>query len=118
MSLLNSLYRITSATESGKYEIAFNANHSIFAGHFPGNPIVPGACLVQIAEELLSQQLQQPVQWTSLHNLKFRQIVTPDMPIVFQLTTQENSKCSVLISHVDNPHAQFTATYLCAHSNL
>ena len=118
MSLLNSLYHITSADGQGKYEVSFDPGHSIFAGHFPGNPIVPGACLVQIAEELLSQYLEQPIQWTNIHNLKFRQIVTPDLPIVFVLTPQENNKCSVLINYLDNPHAQFTATYLCAHSNL
>lgn len=118
MSLLNSLYHITSADGQGKYEISFDAGHSIFAGHFPGNPIVPGACLVQIAEELLSQHLGQPIRWINIHNLKFRQIVTPDLHIVFALTSQANNKCSVLITCLDNLHAQFTATYLCAHSNL
>ena len=118
MSLQNSLYHITSADGAGKYEIAFNATHPIFDGHFPGNPIVPGACLVQIAEELLSHQLQQPIRWTAIHNLKFRQVVTPDMLIAFVLTPQEDNKCSVLITHLDNPHAQFTATYLCAHSDI
>ena len=67
MSLLNSLYHITATDEQGIH-IRFNADHPVFAGHFPGAPVVPGACLVQIAEELLAQQLQQHAQLTGIHN--------------------------------------------------
>ena len=117
MSLLNSLYHIT-ATDEHEIHIRFDANHPVFAGHFPGAPVVPGACLVQIAEELLAQQLQHPAQITGIHNLKFRQTVTPDMPVTFHITLQEDNKCAVLITHIDTPNVQFTATYLCAHSNV
>ncbi len=118
MSLLNNLYRITSADGKGFFCIVFDASHPIFAGHFPGEPIVPGACLVQMAQELLSQQLNQTVRWTEIKNLKFRQTITPRMEVVFHLTPQEDNKCSVLITVTDTPHAQFTATYLRAHSDL
>ena len=115
MSLRDSLYRVESQkskVESGML-IRFDASHPIFSGHFPGEPIVPGACLMQIAEELLSEQLHKPIRWTAVRNLKFRQVVTPNMPIVFHLTMREDNTCSVLITHLDTPHAQFTATYLC-----
>ena len=30
--------------------IELNAAHSIFKGHFPGQPIVPGVCMMQMVK--------------------------------------------------------------------
>jgi 3-hydroxyacyl-[acyl-carrier-protein] dehydratase len=51
--LLNHLYSIdhfgaTTAT------LRLNGAHPIFEGHFPGKPILPGACQLQIIQEMLS----------------------------------------------------------------
>ena len=47
----------------------FNPSHPVFAGHFPGHPIVPGACLVQIAEDLTARLTAHPVRFTAIRNL-------------------------------------------------
>ena len=31
--------------------LRINWGHPIFEGHFPGRPVVPGACLLQIVKE-------------------------------------------------------------------
>ena len=46
--------------------VCFDKSDPIFAGHFPGQPIVPGACLVQIAEDLTSQQLGRTVHFNAI----------------------------------------------------
>lgn len=84
MSLRNSLYYIV-AQDDASYTIRFDASHPIFAGHFPGQPVVPGACLIQIAEELASLQAGHTVRMTALRNLKFRQPVTPDKQVTITL---------------------------------
>ena len=33
--------------------IKINPGHHIFDGHFPGQPVVPGVCMIQIVKELL-----------------------------------------------------------------
>ena len=33
--------------------ITFNAAHAIFSGHFPGQPVVPGVCMLEVIRELL-----------------------------------------------------------------
>jgi 3-hydroxyacyl-[acyl-carrier-protein] dehydratase len=33
--------------------LRINPGHSIFDGHFPGQPVVPGVCMIQIVKELL-----------------------------------------------------------------
>ncbi len=116
MSLRNSLYYILESNES-EYKIRFDASHPIFAGHFPGHPIVPGACLVQIAEELLSAHLGQKIRFTSVRNLKFRQPVTPDQEVTLTLMLKEptlNSQFSIL----NSTSASFTTTYMCLDSDL
>ena len=123
MSLRNSLYYILESNES-EYKIRFDASHPIFAGHFPGHPIVPGACLVQVAEELLSAHLGQKIRFTSVRNLKFRQPVTPDQEVTLTLMLKEptlNSQLSILNSQfsiLNSTSVSFTATYMCLDSDL
>jgi 3-hydroxyacyl-[acyl-carrier-protein] dehydratase len=113
MSLQNSFYHII-AHDEASYTIRFDASHPIFSGHFPSQPIVPGACLVQIAQELLSDQLGQPVCFTAIRNLKFRQPVTPDIEITYTFT---EGKCEIK-DNADISYAQFATTYMCPDSNV
>ena len=130
MSLRNSLYFILESNES-EYKIRFDASHPIFAGHFPGHPIVPGACLVQVAEELLSAHLGQKIRFTSVRNLKFRHPITPDQEVTLTLMLKEptlNSQLSILnsqfpilnsqLSILNSTSASFTAIYMCLDSDL
>ena len=36
-------------------EIALNENHSIFSGHFPDIPVLPGVTMMQMIKELLEE---------------------------------------------------------------
>lgn len=97
MLLRNNLYYIIAQDESS-FTIRFDASHPIFAGHFPGHQIVPGACLLQIAEELASLQAGRTVRFMALRNLKFRQPVTPDKQVTIRIN---NGKIEI-------------ETYMCA----
>ena len=90
--LLNKLYRIRSlnanADGSGfMAEIELDPNHPLFEGHFPGNPILPGVCTVQIIRELLEQSVQKSLRMTKAGNIKYLGFVNPvTMPLLtFQL---------------------------------
>ena len=37
-------------------KIRLNPDHEIYRAHFPGNPITPGVCIVQIISEVLGEQ--------------------------------------------------------------
>lgn len=113
MSLSNSFYYITSRDESS-FTIRFNPEHPVFSGHFPGHPIVPGACLVQIAQELLSDKKGCPVRFLEIRNLKFKQPITPDIEVRYII--DENK---ITIEDLEsNNYAQFAASYLCADTDL
>lgn len=80
MKLLNSLYSIVSesVTESGRdYNIVLDAEHFIYKAHFPGEPITPGVCIMQIAVELLSLHCGKPLAIDTVKNIKFLKIISP-----------------------------------------
>lgn len=107
--LLNKLYTIrelkAGSERSGfMAEIELDPNHALFAGHFPGNPILPGVCTVQIIKELAEQSVQKSLRMTKAGNIKYLGFVNPvTMPLLtFQAqikTTEEKSiLCSVIVS--------------------
>lgn len=116
MSLRDSLY--IADPHGDEFRVRFNASHPTFAGHFPGHPIVPGACLVQIAEELLASVLKKDVRTQTIRNLKFRKAITPDMVVYFTLTQHDNNDYIIDIHDEKDQYAQFAATYMCPNTNV
>ena len=57
--------------------IVFDADHSIFKGHFPGNPVVPGVCMIELVKELLQEQVNERLMLRSSGNIKFLTLITP-----------------------------------------
>lgn len=56
-------------------QIVVPADHPSLAGHFPGNPIVPGAVLLDAV--LAAIRAQQPCTLLSMPGVKFLQPVLP-----------------------------------------
>lgn len=108
--------------QQGEYTIRFNPSHPIFAGHFPGHPIVPGACLVQIAEELSGLFLDRKISFTAIKNLKFRQPIYPDQQVSLMIETLPSAG-TLQFSIYNYPsstilNASFTVTYMCLDTDL
>ena len=80
MKLRNDLYTILEKQETDNkvsYILQLNADHFIYAAHFPGQPITPGVCVVQIAVELLTDYLQHPLEIRKVKNVKFLSVLSP-----------------------------------------
>ncbi len=78
--LQNELYRIVHLErESDKVraELQLNATHFIYRAHFPDEPVTPGACIVQIARELLEIHLARELRITGVKNAKFLSVISP-----------------------------------------
>ena len=60
-----------------KAELSINPDSPIFRGHFPGQPVVPGACMLQIVKEVLEGALGQSLQIKKAGNLKFISMIDP-----------------------------------------
>lgn len=78
--LNDNLYTIESFTnQDGKVEagIAVDAGHKIFEGHFPGQPVLPGVCMMQIFKELVEKAVSQKLFLYQADNCKFLSMVDP-----------------------------------------
>ena len=66
-------------TAENKYlaVISINEEHEVFKGHFPGNPIMPGVCMMQIIKELTEQISASSLFMQSLSNVKFMALINP-----------------------------------------
>ena len=66
----------------------------VFAAHFPGRPVVPGACIVAAVEELLCKALQQKsLHIVEIKNVKFTSLVEPKEgePLTFKMDIDKES---------------------------
>ena len=57
--------------------ITFDADFSGFAGHFPGNPLVPGVCLTFIGAVMCRRLLGEKFHIVAMPRLKFSAMVRP-----------------------------------------
>ena len=80
MVLKNNLYNIIERqnTDSGvNFTVRLNADHFIYAAHFPGNPITPGVSITQIVKELTEALTEVPLFLKIVKNIKFTQVINP-----------------------------------------
>ena len=73
--------------------------HAIFRAHFPGNPIVPGVCQVQMTRELLETVLGENLALVRAKNIKYLTVMTPtqqtEYSIAFRKITTEGDSHSI-----------------------
>ena len=55
----------------------FEFNHSIFNGHFPNQPVVPGVSMIQIIKENMEEYLKTNLTISSTGQLKFLNSIIP-----------------------------------------
>lgn len=94
--LKNDFYLIEDVVYKDEYSwnttICINEKHSFFDGHFPNYPMTPGACLFEIAKELISDKLSQNILINNVKNIKFLDIINPQKTknVVFEISLQKN----------------------------
>ena len=57
--------------------LSINAGHKIFGGHFPGQPVVPGVCMMQMVKEILEAVTGKQTRLLTADNLKFLTVINP-----------------------------------------
>ncbi len=124
MKLLDSLYSIIDEQKSDAghdYTIKLNAEHFIYAAHFPGEPITPGVCIMQIAQELLELHMAQSLAVECVKNVKFLRIITPtETPEVcytlHKISIEESTvKAQVTVSSINETFAKLSLVcHICA----
>ena len=78
--LINNFFKIKEQKfedEKAIFIIQLIENHSIYIGHFPGNPIVPGVCSIEIIKECAAYYLKTHLKYTSIEQCKFLNPIDP-----------------------------------------
>ena len=121
MKFLNNLYSILkkeSAAEYKCYDILLDANNEIYKAHFPGEPITPGVCVIQIAKELVEDYLDEDILIQSIKNVKFLNVISPEnnpqvtyvLEKIIKDSTAKTVKAQILVKSADTQLAKLSFT--------
>lgn len=62
---------------SGLFQVRLNPECEVYKGHFPGSPVSPGVCNIQMMLECAQIVLQQPVRMRKLSRCRFTTLLSP-----------------------------------------
>ncbi|MBS1782503.1 MAG: 3-hydroxyacyl-ACP dehydratase [Bacteroidetes bacterium] len=80
--LMNDFYTLhpVETTDSTlKCKVIFNQNHPICLGHFPGQPVVPGVCMMQLVKASIEMISTYNYALRTAPQVKFLRLITPNI---------------------------------------
>ena len=108
MNFLDNLFLTQSITETDdgfEAVVRCNPEHPVYRAHFPGNPITPGACLLQTAGALMQQKMGRPLFLKSSKNIKYLSILIPaegkEVKFCFSHVTESETGCRAQVVIAD-----------------
>lgn len=117
MRLLDNMFRLNSTRNEGEdtvFSVTTILQCPVYKAHFPNHPITPGVCLTQLAEELLSQHLGEPLKLTTIKNIKYLAVLTPaeDRHVEYAIRyNPENRTAQIVIRDSESTYAKMTLRY-------
>lgn len=84
-------------------QISIDPSHPIFEGHFPGQPILPGVCMMQIVRELVTKEVSSALVLTEASNVKFLHIIDP--------LVHSNVDVEIILSATDSAYETASKIY-------
>ncbi|MDR3268749.1 MAG: glycosyltransferase [Tannerella sp.] len=80
MILKDNFYTVEEQTETGNgwiCRLSLNASHPIYRAHFPGHPVTPGVCIIQLTKEIASGCYAKSFFLSGVKNVKFLRVIDP-----------------------------------------
>ncbi|MBN2862440.1 MAG: hypothetical protein JXN62_04705 [Bacteroidales bacterium] len=121
--LKNDLYKVEQILR-GKNDnnisflIRFDPDHEIFKGHFPGNPILPGVCIIQILKEIVMDMTGEKILLQNVSSIKYLSILNPqnNSMISFDVEFQEKGQdniifCSAILQYGSVVFCRFRGSF-------
>lgn len=109
MILKDNLYTIVSQRqeeESFVFQVRLHPEWPIYEAHFPGHPITPGVCIVQLVQELLQELQHRELSLRQAKNVKYLSIISPeevtDLTITFSKIEEQPDATLKVQAQVDN----------------
>lgn len=105
-------------TESGfVVQLQCNPMHPVYQAHFPGNPITPGACLLQTAGMLLQHKMDRPLYLKSSKNIKYLNVLIPAEGKMVRYTfsniteTEDGCKAQIVIADEASVYSKMSLSF-------
>lgn len=103
MTLKGYIYDVDSVDfANGTFSVSLINDCPLFAGHFPGNPILPGATVLDMLTEMLCEALGVQVSFRSIKSVKFMAPIIPDggtLNLVFEYSISPDMEIRASVSH-------------------
>lgn len=104
--LLSDFYQIQSIQplNEGEYAITLtlNADHCIFDGHFPQQPVTPGVCVIQMLKEITEKIVEKDLFIQQVKQAKFSCLIDPKvcntLTINLMIKPEEDTAFTILSS--------------------
>jgi 3-hydroxyacyl-[acyl-carrier-protein] dehydratase len=100
------------------YRVTLHPGHPVFGGHFPGNPVLPGVCQVQLIREILGTHFQRKLRMVKADNIKYMNMISPVSVPEFNATvewwSQEDGiiEASAVFSGGETVFLKFRGTFI------
>ena len=109
---------VLSSRSNTSFRLRLNPEHFIYQAHFPGEPVTPGVCILQIGKELLAELLQESLEITHVKNVKFLSVISPlkekEISYTFKkIETSEDSqevKAQIIVASDEETKAKISFT--------
>lgn len=120
MNFLDNLFLIQSITETQdgfEAVLLCNPEHPVYKSHFPGNPITPGACLLQTAGLLMQQKQGRPLYLKTSKNIKYLSLLIPaegkEVKFIFSHVVEGETECKtqVVIADANSVYTKMSLTF-------
>lgn len=112
--LIKDFYELISTTPQGEdaYEVVVNLNKdsTVYAGHFPDQPVAPGVCLTQMVKEVANGIIGKNWALREVRQIKFLAMVdpnqTPSLTLDLKLQPSDND-CKLTCTAKDGETSYF-----------
>ena len=115
---LFSIHKITHEDGVIAATLDINQDSAILKGHFPGHPIVPGACMLQITKEVLEEALNLSLRLKKADHLKFITMIDPanisTVELAISCKYTEDGTISIIarLSNSDTVYFKFQGNFI------
>ncbi len=91
--------------------------HPALAGHFPGNPVIPGVVILDEVLRAVSEFLGRPVRTTGLPNVKFFAPLAPGEEFEIAFESKDGGRASFAVRSSARTFAAGVVTYEVLHAD-
>ena len=122
--MIKDFYTIAAHTETDadhhRFELTLNQQSCVYQGHFPGRPIAPGVCNIEMIKECALKAINPSTKMRlgSIRSCQMIEVVdpfkTPNLSLTIAVSKKEDAKIEFVgeLFHEDTPYMKMKATLI------